>query len=124
MFEVEVLKIKGKKYAVLPYEDYENLMEKLEDSVDVQDILETQKRILRGEERTVPGEVVHAVYIDGVNKIKAFREYRKMSQVELAEKIFRSVETIRKIEQGKTDSSIRTLKSIAKALDVEVEQII
>jgi len=52
--------------------------------------------------------------VNGRNPVKVYREYRKMTQEELAKKAVVSVSMIRKIENGESEGSISTIKAIAK----------
>jgi len=119
----EVLTIKGEKYALLPFDAWEKLQEYLEDLQDIADCNEIKARIERGEGEYFPSSVVDAL-IDGDNAIKVYREYRGLTQNELAEKVGVSVSMIRKIEAGESEGSIKTLKSIAQALNVDLENIV
>lgn len=119
----EVMTLKGEKYAVLPFAMWEKIQEMLEDLQDIADCNEIRAKVERGESEYMPASVVHAI-IHGENPIKVYREYRGFTQAELAEKAALSVDMIKKIEGGKSDGSIKSLKAIAKALNVDIEDII
>ena len=119
----DVMTLKGKKYAVLPLEAWEKLQEYIEDLQDIADCNEIKARIERGDGEYFPSGVVDAL-IDGENKIKVFREYRKMTQAQLAEKTGLSTVMIKKLEAGETDGSVKSLKAIAQALNLDVDDII
>lgn len=51
-------------------------------------------------------------------RIKAFREARGMTQLQLAQILRKSVETISNFERGKVVTSILTLSEVARALEV------
>ncbi len=121
--ETQVLQLNGIKYAILPYEAYEKMIEVLEDAQDVADAKEIASRIMQGEGEYFPSEVVNAI-LSGENKIKVFREYRGMTQEELAKKINKSVPMIRKLENGSSDGSVNTIKAISATLNVDVELLI
>lgn len=58
-------------------------------------------------------------------KLRAIRELRKYSQEELARKTGLSAETIRRVENGKTqDPGIITLSLITKALLIDLKEIL
>lgn len=119
----EVLTIKGEKFAVLPFNLYEKLIEALEDAQDIADAKEISAKIASGEMECFPDTLVKAI-IHGENKIKVYREYRGLTQAELAQKTGVTIHQIRKIEAGESDGSVKTLKAIALALNLEVEDII
>ncbi|WP_037826176.1 helix-turn-helix transcriptional regulator, partial [Streptomyces sp. NRRL S-1896] len=56
------------------------------------------------------------------DRIRALREFRDITQDELARRSEVSVDTIRKLEQGVRESArINTLRALARALDVQLE---
>ncbi|MBR1649250.1 MAG: helix-turn-helix domain-containing protein [Alphaproteobacteria bacterium] len=119
----EVLTIKGEKFAVLPFDIYEKIIEALEDAQDIADAKEISAKIASGEMECFPSSVVNAL-IDGENAVKVYREYRGLTQAELAQKAGVSVVMIKKLEAGKTTGSIKTLKAIALALKLDVDDLI
>ncbi|MBR1915853.1 MAG: helix-turn-helix transcriptional regulator [Alphaproteobacteria bacterium] len=119
----EFLTIKGEKYAVLPFNLYEKLIEKVEDMQDIADAKEISAQIARGEMECFSDDVVKAL-IAGENAIKVFRQYRGLTQAELANIVGISVSMIRKMEAGESEGSLKTLKAIAKALKVDTEELI
>lgn len=118
----EILTIKGEKFAVLPFNLYEKLMEKLEDLQDIADCKEIKAQIARGEMELFPANVVNAI-INGENKIKVYREYRGLTQAELATQANLSLAMIKKLESSETSGSIKSLKTIAKVLCLDLDDI-
>ncbi len=119
----EVLTIKGEKFAIIPLAVYEKLIEAIEDAQDAADAQATEERIARGEGEYMPAFVVDAI-LDGENPVKVYREYRKKTQAALAAEAGLSVDMIKKIESGKSDGSLKSLKAIAKALKVDLDDIV
>lgn len=59
------------------------------------------------------------------DRLRLLREFRDVTQEALAERAGCSVDTIRKLEQGRRQSaSIPTLRALARALDVELERLL
>ncbi|MFF9248790.1 helix-turn-helix domain-containing protein [Streptomyces globisporus] len=59
------------------------------------------------------------------DRIRALREFRDITQDQLAERAGVSVDTIRKLEQGVRESArINTLRALARALDVQLERLV
>ncbi|WP_328436850.1 helix-turn-helix domain-containing protein [Streptomyces sp. NBC_00444] len=59
------------------------------------------------------------------DRIKKLREFRDLSQEQLAERADVHVDTIRKLEQNQRQSArINTLRSLARALDVQLERLV
>ncbi|MFF1417484.1 helix-turn-helix domain-containing protein [Streptomyces sp. NPDC058280] len=59
------------------------------------------------------------------DRIRSLREFRDVTQEQLAERAGVHVDTIRKLEQGIRESArINTLRSLARALDVQLERLV
>ena len=121
---VQIIKQDDKpEWAVVPYEVYLELVEKAEMLLDVQDYDSAKAALQRGDDELVPSEIVYAI-LDGENAIKVWREFRKMSQQELAEKAGISIPYLSQIETNKRTGSIEVLSAIAKTLNVSLENIV
>ena len=70
----------------------------------------------------VPGEVVNAI-LDGAHPIKAWRDHRGLTQDALAENAGVSKAYLCQIETGKRHGSVKTLKTLAKALGVTLNDL-
>lgn len=121
---VQIIK-KGDKpeWAVLPYEDYIQLIENLEIAQDIQEYDNAKAALDGGEDELIPSEVVYAI-LDGENSIKTWREYRRLSQLELAEKAGISVPYLSQLETNKRKGSLTVLSAIAKTLQVSLDLIV
>jgi len=106
------------EFVVLPFAQYQDILEQLEDLLED---IEVQKR-LAGDGENFPGELVFAI-CEGKNPVKAYREYRKLSQVELAEKVKVTKQYISQLETGERKGSIKVLRAIAKALSVDLDDL-
>lgn len=62
--------------------------------------------------------------VDGENPVKVFRDYRKMTQGALAKKAGVSKTMISHIESGRKQGSTKTLIGIAKALNMDVNDLV
>ncbi len=121
---VQIIKQGDKpEWAVVPYETYLELVEKAEMLQDVQDYDSAKAALERGDDELVPSEVVYAI-LDGENPIKVWREYRRMSQQEVAETAGISIPYLSQLETNKRKGSLNILSAIAKALNVSLEVII
>ncbi|MCA9930999.1 MAG: helix-turn-helix domain-containing protein [Anaerolineales bacterium] len=117
-----ILKEGQPEYAILPYDMYLQLVEDAEMLQDIKDYDEAIQAIEAGEE-LVPGEIVFAIF-DGENPIKVWREYREMTQAQLAKKAGISAAFLSQIESGKRTGSTDVLKAIAAALDLTLDDIV
>jgi len=118
---VQIIEKNGKpEWAVIPYAEYQKLQEAFEDAEDINDIEENLKAIREGKEITIPGEVTFAI-LEGVNPIRAWREYKTIKMNELAKKVGISSAYLSQIENGKRNPTIDTLRAIAKELSIDIE---
>ena len=121
---VQVIKQGNKpEWAVVPYETYLQLVEKAEMLQDVQDYDSAKAALERGDDELIPSEVVYAI-LDGENAIKVWREYRSMSQQEVAENAGISVPYLSQLETNKRKGSLEVLSALAKVLKVPLENIV
>jgi len=121
---VQIIKQGNKpEWAVVPYETYLQLVEKAEMLQDVQDYDSAKAALERGEDELVPSDVIYAI-LDGENPIKAWREYRGLSQQETAQKAGISVPYLSQLEKNKRKGSLDVLTAIARVLSVSLEQIV
>jgi DNA-binding XRE family transcriptional regulator len=74
-------------------------------------------------EITIPIEVIEAK-LDGAHPIKAWREYRGWTQVDLSLKSRVGRDLIAQIETRRKNGSVETLDRIARALGVPIEALI
>lgn len=58
------------------------------------------------------------------DNIRELRKKKGISQAELARRCFKDKQALEKIENGKVNSTIYSLYLIAKALDIELEELI
>jgi hypothetical protein len=65
-------------------QSYLELIEKSEMLQDIQDYDKAKLALERGEEELIPSEIVYSI-LDGDNPIKVWREYRNLSQQNLAQ---------------------------------------
>ncbi|KAI94098.1 XRE family transcriptional regulator [Rhodomicrobium udaipurense JA643] len=113
----------GERLVVLPEAEYNRLMELVEDAEDAASIELFKARLARGAEEFLPDWFVKRS-IDGENRLKLWREYRGLTMAALAEKSGVRQPFISEIEAGKKEGSVATLKKLADALRVTVDDLI
>lgn len=122
--EIQIIERDGKpEWAIIPYEEYLKLVEQAELLEDVRDFDAINAAIGRGEEELIPSEVVDAM-LDGENPIKVWREYRGLTQQQLADVAGISKPYLSQIETGKRTGTTEILSAIAKALDVSLDELV
>jgi len=118
--KAQLLKKNGKaEFAVLPIAEYRELLQRLEELEDIRDFRDYKNA--PGE--SFPAEVVNRL-VDGARPVKVWREYRNLTQKQLAEKTGVTIAHISQIESGKRECSVKLLKSLAAALEVDVEMLL
>lgn len=90
---------------MLPYEEYEQLVEEADMLEDVRACDETKKAVAAGKE-LVPSEVTYAI-LGGGNPVRVWYGQRALSRKQLAESSGLSVPYLSQIETGKRKGSPR-----------------
>lgn len=121
---VQILEKNGKpEWAILPYADYLALVEEAEDQEDIRDYNELTAGIEAGTVELFPDSVTVDI-INGKNPIKLWREYRALTQQQLAEKVGISVPFLSQLESGKRNSSMKVLVALSSALSVDMDMLV
>jgi DNA-binding XRE family transcriptional regulator len=121
---VQVIEHNGKpEYAVLPYEDYLQLVEQADMLQDLRDYDRIKAEVENGDEETIPAEVAYAL-ADGENPVKVLREYRGFTQAQLSSAAGISTPYLSQIESGKRKASTRVLVAIAGLLNMTLDDLI
>ena len=117
----QFLEVGGTKFAVLPAEDYQRLLEIAEDREDIAEAIDAERRRKEGMEY-LPASMVDRI-LDGENALRVWREYRGVSISELAEKAGYGYSMISKIETGARQGTVAFWNAIATALKVTPDDI-
>lgn len=120
---IQLIERDGKpEWAVLPYDEYLKLLEQAEMLEDIRDYDIAKAELENGEDELIPSEVVEAL-LDGENPIKVWREYRGLTQQQLADAVGISKPYLSQIETGKRKGTVDILSAIAKALNVSLDDL-
>lgn len=110
----QIIKQGGKPaFVVIPIDEWHRIEARLEDRDDAAAV----RAFLKHPVETFPDSVVAAI-IEGEHPIKAFREYRQMTQAKLAQVVGSSAVYISQIERGGRRAGRKLLAKFAKALGV------
>ncbi|MEW6029071.1 MAG: helix-turn-helix domain-containing protein [Chloroflexota bacterium] len=93
-----------------------------EELEDIRDYDAAKAELERGEDELIPAEVVFAI-LDGENPVKAWREFRGLTQQQLADAAGISKPYLSQIETGKRKGSADILSALAKALQVTLDEV-
>ena len=106
---------------VIPFEDFEALREAAEDRAD----LAAHQAVMANldPKNLIPLEVVKAE-LAGNSSIKAWRKYRGLTLVQLAEKCGLSQPYLSQLENGQKEATVGTIKKLAKALGTDAGNLI
>jgi ribosome-binding protein aMBF1 (putative translation factor) len=112
----------GDRLAILPLADYEMLVAAAEDAEDVRIVEEFKRKMAAGEEELVPDAYMER-FLAGENPVRVWRDLRGMSAKELAAKAGISASYLSQIENGERDGTFGTMKKIATALGVDLDDL-
>ncbi|MGE3475885.1 MAG: type II toxin-antitoxin system prevent-host-death family antitoxin [Rhodospirillaceae bacterium] len=101
-------------FVVIPIDEWRQIESKLEDRGDAAAV----RAFLKEPTETFPDAVVSAI-LDGAHPIKAFREYRDMTQAQLASKAGTTAAYISQIERGDRRAGRKLRGKIGVALKVD-----
>jgi DNA-binding XRE family transcriptional regulator len=90
---------------------------------DVQDFDQYKTDSANGSEEAIPADVLYAI-MDGANPIRAFREFRGMTQHDMAQGAEITVPYLSQLESGKRKGALEVMVRVAKALDVDLELLV
>ena len=102
-------------FAVIPYDEYRVLMERLDLLEDLRDSKAFGEKLARGEEEVIPVEVVERL-VDGESPVKVWREHRGLTQEELGEQVGLSGSYLSQIESGKREGTVRVYAGLGARL--------
>ena len=103
----------------IPRGEYERLMQASEDLAD----LTAYDRAMARNEESIPSEFVKRM-IDGESPVRVYRDLRGLTQVQLGELSGVNRVQIADIEAGRKAGSVDTVKKLAAALSVTVDDLI
>lgn len=107
------------EYAVVPIDLFERMQRALE---DLDDIAALEELRANDDGFRIPGAVADAI-LDGASPIKAWREHRGLTQDALAAQAGISKAYLCQIETGKRAGTVDTLKAIAAALGLTLDDL-
>ena len=107
----------------IPKVEYDRLRALEEDLADVRAALAVEARLAQGKEELIPADVVDRL-LEGAPPLRVWREFRGVTQSELARASGVNRVQIVDIEADRNSGSVRTLRKLADALEVTVDDLI
>jgi mRNA interferase RelE/StbE len=114
---IETITRKGKAFAVIPVERLHKLMRDAEMLADVEAYDAAKARLARGEDELIPLELIERK-LQGEAPLRIWREFRNLTQHQLAKKSRVSRALIAAIETHRKSGSVGTWKKLGAALNV------
>ena len=106
-----------------PKAEYDRLRAREADFADMQTALDVEARLAAGEEELIPAAVVDRL-LDGEPPLRVWREFRNLTQSDLARASGVNRVQIVDIEADRNSGSVRTLRKLADALRVTVDDLV
>lgn len=104
-------------------EEYDRLVDAAETLSDIRAFDEAKAALASGDEELIPSDFVNRM-IDGESPLSVFRDLRGMSQSELSRVSGVNRVQIVDIEAGRSTGSVATLKKLADALGVAIDDLV
>ena len=121
--KVQTIVKNGKpEYVVLPWDEYQAMLEALEDRADAAALTGFAERLARGEEETLPAAMVDRL-LAGESPLRVWREHRGLTQSQLGEVAGVAQSMVAMIERGDRRGTVDTLASIARVLKVDLDDL-
>ena len=107
-------------FAVIPWREYERLARTTERALTDEELYDAAKSTA---DESFPIEVADRL-LAGENAVKVYREYRGLTQAQLATAVALNPVYLSQIETGKRTGSAKTLAALAGALNVNVDDLL
>lgn len=121
----QIIEREGKpEYAVVPYNEYLELLALAEDARDAVDAQAAMKELATGEDEAIPGEVAARLITSDEHPLKVWREYRGLTQKALGDAAGVGKSYISQIENTGKTASTKVLKALALALEVGIDDLV
>lgn len=103
--------------------EYDRLVALAEDAEDLRSLAEFHAKVAAGEEELIPAEFADRI-LDGEPPLRVWREYRGLSQTELARRSGINRVVIADIEAGRKGGSVATFKAVSGALGLSIDDLV
>ncbi len=121
MSKLQTVTLAGEEYAVVPLSEYEALRKAVDE--DEMDAVIMRRVLEDPDQEWVPADVVRRM-ASGEHPVRVWRDYRGMTASALSAAAGIAGSYLSAIENGKKPGSISAMKRIAKALRVDVDDLV
>jgi DNA-binding XRE family transcriptional regulator len=116
--KAEIIERKGRQFAVVPLKEFERLKHDAEMLGDIR----AYDAAKSASEEAFPSIVADRL-VAGESPIRVFREYRGLTQAQLARSAKIARPYLAELEAGRKRGSVAVLKAVAVALNLELDDI-
>lgn len=113
----------GDHLVVMPESEYEALLDRLDEAAALLAVERFESGLASGKEEAIPSQIVDRL-LAGENKIAVWREYRGMTARELAEEAGITQAYLSQMESGKREGTVGTIKKLAVALSLGIDDLV
>ena len=106
----------------IPREEYDRLRAASEDLADLQSHDRARAALAAGADELVPAAYANRL-LGGENPLRVYRDLRGLTQAALADKAGVNRVTVAEIETGRKQGSVATLRALAQALGVSLDDL-
>ncbi len=122
--EIQIIEKGGHPaFVVIAHDKWIKMQSLLEEAADIRAYDKAKMALAKGEEVTLPASVAKKM-MEGLHPVAVLREWRSLTQRELAQKAGLSPLSISHIETRVRKGGIQSMRKIAKALDVPLETLL
>ncbi len=122
---VQIIEKSGKpEYAVIPYAEYQELLEMAQEARDIQDADSAMAELSAGEDESIPAAIAERLIMGNEHPLKVWREYRGYTQESLGTEAGIGKSYVSQIEAGTKTGSTKVLSALAKALKVDIDDLL
>lgn len=107
----------------IPREEYDRLQAAAEDLADLRAHDRALEDLAEGRDELIPAEYVNRL-LNGESALRVFRDLRGLTQAALAQQAGVSRVSIAEIETGRKQGSVTTLRTLADALGVMLDDLV
>ena len=121
---MNTLTIENKEYAVVPMDDYQSMLLLQEDFDDTLAIEKAREDVLSNDDELLPSDFVEKLVLSDENKVKLWRKYRDINITQLSQQTDINIATISRIENNKREPTLKQVKILANALNVDIDDLV
>jgi DNA-binding XRE family transcriptional regulator len=122
---VQIIEKAGKpEYAVIPYAEYQELLQVAQEVTDSRDADAAMAEIFAGEDESIPADIARRLITGEEHPLKVWREYRGFTQEGLGKEAEIGKSYVSQIEAGVKVGSTKVLKALGQALRVDVDDLL